>query len=280
MVLTALEFTTSYPFWKAQERLGAEVVVVPSDDGMTVSTERILDAIDERAPLFVPTSHVYFRSAAIQDLAAIVKKAHEVGALCIGDGYQTVGTVPVDVADLDIDFYVGGCHKWLCGGAGAGWLYVNPKLLPSLQPRLTGWFGLAKPFSYEPTTDVPEPHPTALRFLAGTPNVPGMFAAREGLRMIRQIGVEAIRARSQQQTGQIIEEALSRGLTVRTPQDPAMRSGMVCLDFEGAERVCETLIEKNVVVDYRPDCGIRVSPHFYNTNGDIDRFFVELDLAR
>ena len=98
--------------------------------------------------------------------------------------------------------------------------------------------------------------------------------------MIRQIGVEAIRARSQQQTGQIIEEALSRGLTVRTPQDPAMRSGMVCLDFEGAERVCETLIEKNVVVDYRPDCGIRVSPHFYNTNGDIDRFFVELYLAR
>jgi kynureninase len=279
VVLTALEFTTSYPFWKGQERLGAEVVVVPSDDGMTVSTERILDAIDERT-LFVPTSHVYFRSAAVQDLAAIVKKAHEVGAICIGDGYQTVGTIPVDVTELGVDFYVGGCHKWLCGGAGAGWLYVNPDLLPSLNPRLTGWFGLANPFSYEPTTNVPEHHPTALRFLAGTPNVPGMFAAREGLRLIRQIGVPAIRERSQKLTSRIIDEALSRGLTIRTPHDPELRSGMVCLDFEEAERVCETLIERNVVVDYRPDCGIRVSPHFYNSVADLDRFFVELDLAR
>ena len=279
IVLTALEFTTSYPFWRGQERLGAEVVVVPSDDGMTVSTERIVDAIDERT-LFVPTSHVYFRSGAVQDLKAIVQRCREVGAISIGDGYQTAGTVPVDVQELGVDFYVGGCHKWLCGGPGAGWMYVNPAILPDLDPRLTGWFGLASPFSYEPTTSVPDPHPTALRFLAGTPNVPAMFAAREGLRMIRQIGVPAIRARSQRLTSSVIEGALERGLSVRTPHDPELRSGMVCLNFEGAEHVCNVLIERNVIVDYRPDCGIRVSPHFYNSQGDLDRFFVELDLAR
>lgn len=279
VVLTALEFTTSYPFWRGQEELGAEVVVVPSDDGVTVDVARLIEAIDERTRI-VPISHVYFRSGAIQDVAAVAQAAHRAGAWVLGDGYQAVGTVPVDVQALGVDFYVGGSHKWLCGGPGAGFLYVRPELVASLRPRLTGWFGLKNPFAYEPGVARPEPADGVRRFLGGTPNVPALYAAREGVRIVRQIGVPAIRALSRTMTEWLIEQADARGFDVRTPRDPDARSGMVCIDFDGSEAATHALIDQDVVVDWRPDCGIRVSPHFYNTQADLERFFALLDSAR
>jgi kynureninase len=279
IVLTALEFTTSYPFWRSCERMGAEVVVVPSDDGVSVPTERVIAAIDERT-LLAPLSHVYFRSGAVQDLGAICAAAHQKGAMVLGDGYQAVGTLPVDVTALDIDFYVGGCHKWLCGGAGAGYLYVRPDHIRSLRPRLTGWFGLQNPFEYEPGTALPEPADGILRFLGGTPNVPGLYAAREGLAMIAEAGVQPIRQVSRSLTAWIIEQCDAMGLTIRTPRDAAQRSGMVCLDFSGAEAVSEQLISEGIIVDWRPDCGIRLSPHFYNTVEDLREFFDALERFR
>lgn len=279
IVLTDLEFTSSYPFWRGCERLGAEIVLAKSDDGLTVSMDAFDAVLDERV-LLVPTSHVYFRSGALADLAELTRRAHAVGAMVLGDGYQAVGAVPFSVRDMNIDFYVGGCHKYLSGGAGAGFLYVRPDHVSALEPRLTGWFGLANPFSYEDRTDEGERHPGVWRFLAGTPNVPALYAARDGLKNVLEAGMPAIREVSTQLTSALIDHATGRGLTVRTPTDPAQRSGMVCIDFDGADVACKALEDRGVQTDYRPGCGLRVSPHFYNTPEDLDAFWRHLDEIR
>ncbi len=276
IVMTDLEFVTSFPFWRGQEALGAEIVIVESEDGISVPVERLCAAIDERT-LLVPTSHVYFRSGAIQDLGGVVRAAHAVGAHVLGDGYQAVGTVPVDVEALGIDFYVGGSHKWLCGGAGAGFLYVRPELVGQLRPRLSGWFGLDNPFGYGVGTGRGNPHETAWRFLGGTPNVPAMYAAIEGLKLVKEMGSSAIKEVQDGLTEQVITQADARGFEVRTPRDPGSRSGMVCLEFEGSQAASEELTAREIIVDWRPDCGLRVSPHYYNNSADIERFYVALD---
>lgn len=276
VVLTDLEFTTAYPFWRAHQELGFELTVVNSPDGVTVPLEHLVQALDETV-LMVFTSHVYFRSGAAVDLAGLTRAAHQVGALVVGDGYQAVGTLPVDVTRLEVDFYLGGCHKWLCGGPGAGWLYVRPQLLPDLRPRLRGWFGLREPFRYSPGSEAGELHPGAWRLLGGTPNVPGLYASREGLRLVRRLGLPAIRAHSQELAEALIAGADARGLRVRTPRRAQERSGMICLDFPRSQEACEALAESGVMVDWRPDCGLRVSAHFYNSRSDVERFFAELD---
>ncbi len=276
IVLTDLEFTTSFPVWRALEDLGARVRIVPSPDGRSVPAERIAEAIDDRT-LLVQTCHAYFRSGALQELNPIVEAAHRQGAFVVVDGYQVVGSVPVDVTDLEVDFYVGGCHKWLCGGPGAGFLYVRPDLVPTLRPRDSGWFGLAEPFSYEPGTGRGTPADGVFRFLGGTPNMAGLFAAREGIRIVREIGVEAIRESNAPVSDLVVERALERGYDVRSPLEARDRSGMVCFDFEGARSAVDDLVRRGIVVDWRPDCGIRVSPHFYNGAQDVDRVFEALD---
>ena len=279
VVMTELEFTTFYPFWRNQETLGAELVVVPSDDQISVPVERIVKAIDDRT-LIVPTCDVYFRSGARQDLKAIVQAAHEHGAMVIGDGYQAVGCVPVDVKKLGIDFYVGGSHKWLCGGAGAGFLYVRPDLAATFEPRLTGWFGLADPFAYEKDLSGKKRHPGAFRFMDGTPNVPALYGAREGVRAIRRVGVDNIHRHNQDLTERLRQGATERGLEIRSPADRNKRSAMTCLAFDGSQETCAQLNERGVMVDWRPGSGIRVSPHFYSTRADIDAFFEALDAVR
>lgn len=278
VVMTDLEFTTSYPFWRGTESLGAELVIVKSEDGIHLPVEKLIAAIDERT-LIVPTSHVYFRSGTLQNLGAIVEAAHGKGAYVLGDGYQTVGTVPVDVKKLGIDFYVGGCHKWLCGGPGAGYLYVRKDLIDKLQPSLTGWFGIQSPFTYEPGTAL-NPHEGIFRFLGGTVNVPGLFAAREGIKNVQEVGLPRIREISKQMTTWIVEQADRRGLQVRSPRDAEQRSGMVCVEFEGSKEACEALVKQGIVLDWRPNCGIRVSPHFYNRMEELERFFQALDEIR
>ncbi len=276
IVLTSLEFITSYPFWQGwAEMMGARIVQVESDDGISIPTEKLVAAIDDET-LLVPTSHVYFRSGAVQDLKAITKRAHSVGAYVLGDGYQAAGIVPIDLKDLGIDFYVGGSHKWLCGGAGAGFLYVREDLSAKLKPRFSGWFGIANPFDYDPGTKF-EPAEGVMRFMAGTPAVPALFAAIEGISTVAELGLEKIRSHSMTLTKSIIEEADVRKLKVKTPRDPHARSGMVCLDFPEAKGATEFLVREGVIVDYRPNCGIRVSPHFYNGKDDLTRFWSTLD---
>ncbi len=270
VVTTGREFSTTRPLLSKLERLGAEVVIVDSDDGgVTVDPAKVAAAVDERTR---GVCSRWFRSGGIR-ICGRRERAKD------GGGYQAAGCVRGGCAIADVDFYVGGC-TWLCGGPGAGFLYVRPELVGQLEPRLTGWFGLKDPFSYDPGAGGLELNGGVHRFLAGTPNVPGLYAARAGVRTVLEVGVENIRERSVVMTSRIAAEAVEAGFRVRSPMDAAKRSGMVCLQFEGSEAATAALIERGVMVDWRPDCGLRVSPHFYTTDEEIDRFFVELRAAR
>ncbi len=273
VVYSNLNFPTVSYVWQAERRRGADVVVVPSDDGIAVSTERMLEAIDERT-LIVPISHVLFRSSAIKDVAAIVARAHAVGAMVLLDCYQSTGTVPFDVAKLNVDFACGGSVKWLCGGPGAAYLYVRPDRIRQFAPRTTGWFGHEKPFAF--TMPEQKYADGIWRFMAGTPAVVALYQARAGVEVIAEIGVERIRAKSLRQTARIFELCDAAGYRVNTPRKPEQRGGTVCFDFDQAERVAKTLNATGFLCDHRPQSGIRVSPHFYTTDEEVERFMAEV----
>ena len=263
VVYSDLEWPGSHYLWRGYERFGAHVVVVPSaGDGVTLDVARLVEAIDERT-LIVPISHVLFRSATLVDVAPVVERAHEVGALVLLDAYQSAGTVPVDVVDLDVDFCVGGSVKYLSGGPGVGWMYVAPRLVEQLHPAAVGWFGHVRPFDF--AFDSIDYAPGAARFTGGTPGIPAVYAAEPGYRAIAEIGVRRIRERSLALTQPLLEEALARGFTVRSPHRPQERGGHVTIDPGKAQQVHEELIARGFVVDHRPGAGIRVAPHFYNS---------------
>jgi kynureninase len=277
IVYSDVEFPTTHYFWQGQARLGAEVQYVPTDTQLQAPIERLLEAIDERT-LLVPISHVLFRSSELIDARAVIEKAHRVGAYVLLDSYQATGLVPFDVSDLGVDFLVGGSVKWLCGGPGAGYLYVQPDLAEQLQPRECGWFSHARPFAF----DMGEMEYAAGsdRFMGGTPGIPALYAAREGYRIINDVGVERIRQKSLRQTAHIIARAEDLGFSVNTPHEAARRGGHVTIDFEGAEAVSQELIRRRFIIDYRPGAGIRVSPHFYNSDAECDAFLDEIVAIR
>ena len=235
---------------------------------------RLLDAIDERTVL-VPLSLVLFRSSCIQDARAVIEKAHAVGAHVILDVYQAAGTVPLDIEALGADFAVGGSVKWLCGGPGAGYLYVRPDLARTLEPGLIGWAAHAEPFAFATGPIVYADG--AERFQSGTPNVPALYAARAGYEIVAEIGVPAIREKSLRLTRRIIDHATRAGYGINTPLDDAERGGAVILDVPNGEAVSKDLLRRNIIIDYRPDAGIRISPHFYNNDDDIDDAMKVLD---
>ncbi|MBC5810820.1 MAG: aminotransferase class V-fold PLP-dependent enzyme [Candidatus Eremiobacteraeota bacterium] len=277
VVFEALQFPSVTYVWKAWERFGARVVRVPSDDGRTMATERLVAAITEKTQVVV-LSHAAYVSGSVIDVPAIVARCKEVGAYFVLDVYQTTGTLPYDVTELDLDFAVGGSHKWLCGGPGCGFIYVKPALRGQFEPALTGWMAHESPFAFEPA-------PIRLawnqhRWNTGTPTIPGYLAARAGHEAIAEAGIENIRAHNVRLTTTLAEGALERGFSVPTPLEPSKRTGWIGMDFPGADRVCEQLIERRVFVDYRPGCGIRVSPHFYTKDEEIAEFFRLLDELR
>jgi len=277
VVYTALNFPTVSYVWKAQERNGARVTIVPSPDGIQVPTEEVTRAIDEET-LIVPISHVLFKSAYAQDVQAITEAAHRNGAMVLIDAYQSVGTMPVDVVKLGVDFLVGGSHKWLCGGPGAAFLYVRPDVLPKLRPAFTGWFAHRRPFGFEmPEQDWAD---DIWRMAGGTPAIPALYAARPGHEILLEIGVEAVRAKSVRQTERLIALAVEAGLTVRSPRDPERRGGSVILDFDGSERACAELVRRGFLCDWRPGAGIRASPHFYTKDEELDSFVREIQKIR
>ena len=267
VVYTSLNFPSVMYVYEAQRRRGARIDVIESDDGMTVDTEKLLAAIDEET-LLVPISHVLFKSAFIQDAKAVVERAHEVGALVVLDTYQSAGTVPFDVKQLDVDMVVGGSVKWLCGGPGAGYLYVRPDLRERLEPAVTGWAAHRAPFAFEPgpITYAEDAH----RFLHGSPSIPALYAAMSGYEIVLEIGVDRIREKSTRQTTRLIELAESLGLRVTSPRDPARRGGTVTIDVDHGAAVVKELNRREIVVDYRPGAGVRVSPHFYTTDDEVE----------
>ena len=267
IVYDDLNFPSVMYFWEAQRPLGARVHMVKTDDGVHVPTDRLLDAIDDET-LLVPISHVIFRSSYIQDARAIIEKAHKVGAHVVLDTFQSLGSVPVDVQALNVDFCCGGVLKWLCGGPGVGYLYVRPDLGAKLEPKLTGWFAHENSFEFSagPTRYTAPP----LRFMNGTTHIPALEACRPGLQIIKEVGVEKIREKSKRQTARLIELADHHGWRVNTPRDPDQRGGTVSIDMPDAQAVSRELLAREVLVDYRPKAGVRFSPHFYNTDEEVD----------
>jgi len=267
VVYSDMNFPSVMYFWEAQQATGARVSMVKTGDGVTVPTERMIEAIDDKT-LIVPMSHVIFRSSFIQDAKAIIEKAHKVGAYVLLDTFQSLGSVPVDVQSLNPDFACGGVLKWLCGGPGVAYLYVRPDLGKKLQPRFTGWTAHQEPFNFEtgPIRYTDPPY----RFMNGTPHIPSLEAARPGIRIIGQVGIDKIREKSQRQTARLIELADERGWRVNTPRNPEQRGGTVSIDMPDSQQVCAELIKREVLVDFRPKAGVRMSPHFYTRDEELE----------
>jgi len=240
--------------------------LVRSDDGMTINTQKLLDAIDERTRL-VSISHVLFRSAYIMPIEAIIQKAHAVGAQVLLNGYHSVGIIPVDVTALGVDFYIGGTLKWMCGGSGGVFMYVRPDLLTSLHPKITGWFAHQQPFGFDIENFTLRED--AYRLANGTPPIAALYAIQPGVEILNQIGVDAIRANSLRQTQMLIQLADEAGYIVNSPRNPDERAGTVTLNPPHAYEISRELLARNIVIDYREGAGIRVAPHFYNTDDEI-----------
>src|SRR5919202_529202 len=274
IVYSELEFPSVMYVYEAHARDRAfRIERVPSSDGMTASLDRMLAAIDEET-LLVPLSHVLFKSAYLQDARAITERAHEVGALVVLDTYQSAGTVPFSVKELDVDFATGGSVKWLCGGPGAGYLYVAPPLQQKLEPKVTGWMAHAAPFAFE---DAPIRYADGIaRFLHGSPAIPALYAAQSGYEIINQIGVERVRAKSVRQTQLLVELAEEAGFRVTSPRAPARRGGTTTVAAEHAPAVTRELIRRETIVDYRPGAGIRISPHFYTKDEELEHAVSEM----
>jgi kynureninase len=267
IVMSDLDFPSNHYLFEGFRRYGAEIVYVNAPDATRIDTDRLLDAIDDRTVL-VPLSYVLFRSACISDARAVIEKAHRAGAHVILDVYQAAGAVPIDLSSLGADFAVGGSVKWLCGGPGAGYLYVRPDLAERLEPGFIGWASHAEPFAFAtgPVRRASSPE----RFQSGTPNVPSLYSARAGYEIVREIGVPAIRRRSLMLTRRLIDGARANGFRVNTPDRDEERGGSVIVDVPNGQTVADLLISNGVIVDYRPGAGIRMAPHFYNTESEID----------
>jgi kynureninase len=274
IVMVDLEFPSIQYFYYEQRRRGARVEVVPASDPIRIDLERLLAAIDETT-LLVPISLVLFRSSYIVDARAIIERAHRVGAQVILDAFQAAGTIPLNVRSLGVDFAVGGVLKWLCGGPGVAYLYVREDLRAKLSPSLTGWIAHRRPFAFE--TGAIDAREDSFRYLNGTPHIPALFACQPGLGILNQVGTHAIREKSIRMTARLIEGAKSRGWKVNTPENPAERAGTVSVECPHAYEVCQELLAREILVDYRPKAGVRISPHFYNREEECDFTIAQME---
>jgi kynureninase len=273
VVMTELDFpSVRYAFAEMAGKFGARVVVVRSEDGISIDRDRLLAAIDERTRV-VAVSHVLFRSAYLMDVDAICRRAHEMGALVSLDSFHAVGIVLVDVKRTKVDFLTGGVLKWLCGGPGGCFLYVSPTVRDDLKPALTGWQAHSRPFAFEETMDFTS---GAFRWLNGTPVIPALYAVAEGPKILRRAGIAAIREKSVRLTSRLIELADARGYGVNAPRDSAQRGGTVAVDVPHAYEVTQHLLSQNILVDYRVGAGIRIAPHFFTREEELEEVFHEI----
>jgi kynureninase len=274
VVMTDLEFPSIQYFYHGHQRHGARVALVPSSDPVRFDLDKFLAAIDETT-LLVPISLVLFRSAYIVDARAIIERAHRVGAHVVLDVFQAAGAIPVDVRSLGADFAVGGVLKWLCGGPGVGYLYVREDLRAKLKPSLSGWIAHRRPFAFE--TGNIDAREDSFRYLNGTPHIPALYACQPGLDIVNKAGIPAIRAKSMAMTTRLFEGAQARGWRVNTPESPAERGGTVSIDCPRAYEVCRELLARDILVDYRPKAGVRISPHFYNREEECEFALEQID---
>jgi len=273
IVYSDMNFPSVMYLYQSKISDGADIKIVKSEDGITIPTEKLIDAIDEET-LLVPISHVLFKSAYIQEVEPIIAKAHACGAYVILDTYQSAGTVPVDVQKLNVDFVVGGSIKWLCGGPGAAYLYIRPDLGARLKPKLTGWMAHQQPFTFE--TGMRFTDNIAFKFLNGTPHLPALYTVKAGYEIIREVGVEKIRKRSMALTDIIINLAQKFGFQINSPLNPEQRGGTVVVQMENSQQISKELLNRDFLIDWRPHVGIRISPHFYNTEDEVEAIMEEI----
>jgi kynureninase len=273
ILCSAMDFPSMIYLFRAQQAAGFELRVVPAEDDLTVSTERMLDAIDDTTAV-VAFSHVLFRTSYIMDAHAIVQRARQAGAATILDTYQSAGIIPVDVASIGADFAVGGCLKWLCGGPGNAFLYTRPDVLKDAKPSFTGWLSQEHPFDFD--TEDGAMRGDAMHMMNGTPSIPAYYAALAGLDIINAVGVDRIRDASRRMTARLLALVDEYGFTSAASRDPERLAGTVAVNVPDALRVSRTLKARDFIVDYRPPVGIRISPHFYNTMEEIDRVMAEI----
>ena len=279
IIITDHDFpSVIYAVSKIAKFMGWKVEIVESHGQPGLDANDLVEKIDERT-LFVATSHVYFKSAYIQDISRIAARARQVGALTLIDGYHAAGTLPVDVKQLEVDFYIGGCLKWLCGGPGNAFLYVRPELASHLKPQLTGWFAHQNPFLFAQKMEYVQ---SSYKYMSGTPPIPCLYTALAGLNIIEKIGISQIRKKSLHQTELIIKKAKERGFRLFTPEEDNLRGGAVSVSLPHAFPVKQALEKRGIKVDYRkggekePDV-IRIGPHFYTKDEEIETLFREMD---
>ena len=273
LVCSAMDFPSMVHLYRAQQAAGFELHVVPAEDDLSLSTERMIAAIDDRTAV-VAFSHVLFRTSYITDAAAIAARARQAGAAVILDTYQSAGIIPVDVAALGVDFTVGGCLKWLCGGPGNAFLYTRPDRLKTARPSFTGWLSHQHPFAFD--IDDQDVRDDAMHMMNGTPSIPAYYAAIGGLDIINEVGIERIREKSQRMTARLLALVDEHGFTSAAARDPNRLAGTVAVNVPDALEVSRTLKARDFVVDYRPPVGVRISPHFYNTMEEIERIMAEM----
>ena len=266
VVSTDMIFPSVYYVLRETLPTAITLELVPNSDGIGIDLDRLIDAIDERT-LFVSLDHVFFRTAYIVDAARVIEKAHKVGAFVILDAYHSAGIVPLDVTALNVDYALAGVLKWMCGGPGGVFLYVRPDHLSTLRPKLTGWQAHKRPFAFE--VDPVDLRDDSFRMLSGTPAVPSLHAIAPGIDIISAVTVAAIRQNSMRQTALLIELADAAGFPIHSPRDPARRGGTVTVNPPHAYEVSRELLARGVIIDYRANAGIRISPHFYNTDAEI-----------
>lgn len=276
IVLSEMDFPTNHYVWRAQERRGAKLEVIQSPDQIRIDEDDYLRAIDAQTSI-VNVNRVLFESSWIIDLPPIIENAHSHGAMVVVDDFHGSGIVPIDVHALGVDFLVSGVLKWLCGGQGLALLYCRRDLIEPLQPLVAGWFGTQDPFDFDRSEL--RFRSDARRFETGTHTLPQAWTASGGLSIIEEVGVENIRARNQELTRGLIERSDALGLELLSPREDDRRGGLVRLRIPGgragAERVLHELFARDVVLDSRGDA-LRISPHFFNDESDLDRCFEQL----
>ena len=273
IVCTAMDFPSMVHLFRAQHAAGFELRVVPAEKDLTVRTERMIEAIDETTAV-VAFSHVLFRTSYIMDAAAIARRAREVGATVILDTYQSAGIVPTDATALGVDFAVGGCLKWLCGGPGNAFLYTRPDVLKDARPSFTGWVSHRHPFGFD--IDAADARDDGMHMMNGTPSIPAYYAALAGLDIVNEVGVDRIRDQSMRLTARLLALVDHYGFTSAASRDPERLAGTVAVDVPEALQVARTLKAREFIVDYRPPVGVRISPHFYNTLDEVDHVMAEM----
>ncbi len=264
VVCSELDFPTLTYQWAVKP--GIELVVLESPDGVRMDPEQYAEAVDDRT-LFLATSHVFFTTGYVQDLRALSDIAHRAGAWCLVDGYQGAGQVPLDLSSTGADFYTGGPLKWLLGGPGLAYLYVRDDLVRRLEPRITSWFATEDQFGFDPRAF--RYHSDARRFEMGTPSVPTVHTALGGQEIVDEVGIARIAERNRTLTQHLVERCREAGFSLRLAE-PAHRSAIVMVRHDDPAGAVAHLAGRGIIVDHRPG-HVRVSPHFYNTEEELDR---------